>query len=164
MEIVNIIGVIVVLIILGVCIEPILSKYKKDEQSPKCPFCSGRINQNTIICPHCGQIIKQQQMPYYQSPPQVRHKSVLVAFLLTFFFGLLGMLYSTVRGFFIMLLLYAACLFSIFGGLISSVQSQGIGGLALSGMSILAYCVLRLICIIWACNAAGNARTIAAED
>ena len=63
-------------------------------------------------------------------------KSVLVAFLLTLFFGPLGMFYSTVIGAVIMLILY----------IVVGIVTLGIGLL-----------VLHPIAIIWACLAVSSA-------
>ena len=71
---------------------------------------------------------------FYVQQPQ-RQKSMAVAFLLTFFFGPLGMLYSTVAGALIML-----------------VVSVVLGFLT-AGLSLF---VTWPICIIWAMMAARN--------
>jgi len=63
------------------------------------------------------------------------NKSVLVAFLLTLFFGPLGMFYSTVVGAIIMIVLY----------LVIGIITLGLGLI-----------VLHPIAIIWACIAVSN--------
>jgi len=70
-------------------------------------------------------------------------RSVGVAFLLTFLFGPLGMLYSTVSGAVIMILI------SIFGGMLVGFVTFGFGWLAF-------YPVVWIASIIWGCAAAGN--------
>lgn len=67
----------------------------------------------------------------------VERKSVLLAFLLTLFFGPLGMLYSTVAGALIMLA-------------ISAVLAFLTGGLSLI--------ITHPICIIWGCIAASASK------
>ena len=70
-------------------------------------------------------------------------KSVGVAFLLTFLFGPLGMLYSTVTGALIMILV------AIFGGMLVGFVTLGFGWLAFGPMVWIAS-------IIWGCVAASN--------
>jgi hypothetical protein len=70
------------------------------------------------------------------SPP----KSVGVAFVLTFFFGPFGMLYSTVSGALIMLAM------SFFGGLIVGILTLGLGWLVWGP-------AMWLTSIIWGCLA-----------
>lgn len=73
------------------------------------------------------------------SPP----KSVGVAFLLTLLFGPLGMLYSTVSGALIMILI------AVFGGLLVGVATLGFGWLAWGPM-------IWFVSIIWGCVAASK--------
>jgi hypothetical protein len=87
-------------------------------------------------------------------------KSVAVAFLLTFFFGPLGMLYSTVKGALIMLfvvpiiaVILGVVLFdSLFlGGGINAAVLLGGGSMFLVGLLIYWPC-----CIIWGCVAVSS--------
>lgn len=78
---------------------------------------------------------------------QVQEKSLLVAFLLSLFFGPLGMLYSTIAGGVIMLVVYLA----IFGL-----------SLITFGMASLLFLPAWIVCIVWAMIAAkSRIRTIA---
>jgi len=70
---------------------------------------------------------------------QVQEKSLLVAFLLSLFFGPLGMLYSTIAGGVIMLVVYLA----IFGL-----------SLITFGMASLLFLPAWIVCIVWAMIAA----------
>ena len=78
----------------------------------------------------------EQQQPVnvvIENPPP--KKSALVAFLLTFFFGPLGMFYSTVVGAIVMIIV----------SLVVGVLTLGLG-----------LAVTWPICIVWACVAASN--------
>lgn len=82
--------------------------------------------------------------PAYYQPTMVlvtRPKSVGVAFLLTFFFGPLGMFYSTVSGALIMLAVL------IFGGFVAGVVTLGLAWLVW-------WPLVWLISIVWGCVAA----------
>jgi len=70
-------------------------------------------------------------------------KSVGVAFLLTFFFGPLGMLYSTVTGAVIMILA------AILGGLVVGLVTLGVGWLVWEP-------IVWIVSIVWGCIAASN--------
>lgn len=70
-------------------------------------------------------------------------KSVGVAFLLTFLFGPLGMLYSTVSGALIMILI------AVFGGMVVGFATLGFGWLAWGP-------IVWIVSIIWGCVAASN--------
>jgi len=90
---------------------------------------------------------------HYPNPAGYRHpgpalmveppKSVGVAFLLTFFFGPLGMLYSTVSGALIMLAAW------LFGGVVVGIMTFGLGWLVW-------WPAVWLTSMIWGCVAAGN--------
>jgi hypothetical protein len=96
--------------------------------------------------------------PHGQVPPVVipAPKSVGVAFVLTFFFGPFGMLYSTVSGGLIMLGVIAAVavLTGIVVGLITLV-TMGLGAV-LAILAPLVGVALWVVCIIWGCMAASN--------
>src|SRR5207253_2746386 len=86
-------------------------------------------------------------------------KSVFVAFLLTFFFGPLGMLYSTVAGAITMMLVSlgaGALYYVLIAGSIDTYQSvstdSGIAGITLVGCALSV--VLWLVSIIWGMAAA----------
>jgi len=70
-------------------------------------------------------------------------KSVGVALLLTFLFGPLGMLYSTVSGALVMILI------AVFGGMLVGFVTLGFGWLAF-------YPIVWITSIIWGCAAASN--------
>jgi len=79
---------------------------------------------------------QQQQVVIVNNPHQsVAQKSVFVAFLLTFLFGPLGMLYTTVPGALVMLVL----------SVLVAIFTLGVGLL-----------ITWPICIIWACVAASK--------
>lgn len=85
------------------------------------------------------------QYPGYQQPPVVivrERKSVVLAVLLGLLFGPLGMLYSTVVGALIMLIVYI--IGGFLGGIIS-FATFGIGLVIVIPMSIL----LQIICATW---------------
>lgn len=95
---------------------------------------------------------------YGQAPPPFvpAPKSVGVAFVLTFFFGPFGMLYSTVAGGLIMLgvILAVAVLTGIVVGLITLV-TLGFGAV-LALLAPLVGIALWVVCIIWGCMAASS--------
>ena len=103
-------------------------------------------------------VVFHKKKPYQpdltQSPTIViKHKSVGLAILLTFFFGPFGMFYSTYKGGLIMLLL-PICLF--FGMLIFSDSAFD----ALLVFAIFLSFFYWIICIIWAAIAASNSNKI----
>jgi hypothetical protein len=116
--------------------------------SNPCPFCAKQVPAATARCPHCRETIavalgatgdgRGLAAPPVLAGPRAPHagsKSVAVAVLLTFFFGPLGMAYSTVAGCLTMLFLNLAVVL-------------------LAGRPAL--CLTFPICLLWAAAAASN--------
>lgn len=127
----------------------------------QCPHCTAPIQAGQIACAHCGLDLSPASLqrfyawraapppPAYGAPPagyyapappapQIvyvqERKSVALAFLLTLFFGPLGMLYSTVPGALVMLLV----------GIPVVVLTGGLGA-----------CLIWPVAILWGCAACG---------
>ncbi|MGY5764092.1 hypothetical protein ACXET9_02680 [Brachybacterium sp. DNPG3] len=101
-----------------------------------------------------GEIVPAAQpvplQPLPGQPPVVMlapEKSVATAFVLTFFFGPLGMLYSTVVGGLVMLGIDLVV--SVVGWILTAI-SLGLGLFLL----IPAYIVIAIVCLVWSCMAA----------
>src|SRR5262249_40521820 len=84
---------------------------KHENLSNRCPFCAKPVSAATKRCPYCQETLvvaldateeaRGREAPRRRTgppTPPARSKSVVVAILLTFFFGPLGMVYSTVAG------------------------------------------------------------------
>jgi hypothetical protein len=92
---------------------------KHEPLSNRCPFCAKPVSAATRRCPYCQETLvvaldategatgrEAPRIPTGPRAPRARSKSVVVAILLTVFFGPLGMLYSTVAGCLTMLSLH----------------------------------------------------------
>lgn len=124
---------------------------------PFCHNCGTQVSETTKFCPSCGTSYQNTQFsqqtvppPHPSSPPiqntPVTHthqnvvimgkaKSVGVAFVLAFFFGPLGLLYASVVGGIVMIIVNLFFVLIFFPGLI----------------------LTQIVCIIWACVAADQA-------
>ena len=135
-----------------------LVKYFRSVQSPAanenkiCPTCGYELAPKVIFCGNCGSRVNVKSVPSPKQPQQsaainvgiqtnqtnvvvTSTKSIIVSIILTFIFGPLGMLYSTVTGGIVMLII----------SIIIGIITLGIGLI-----------ITWPICIIWGAIAANN--------
>jgi hypothetical protein len=114
---------------------------KKLKENSNCTNCGVQISPGIRFCSNCGSKVKSEGFSQINNNINLTNvvvttnKSVWVAILLTFFFGPLGMLYSTVTGGILM----------FFVTILLAIVTFGFG-----------LFITQPICIVWAAIAASN--------